>query len=728
VSDDLPPIQSGGRDDEETLAPPPDGAVAPVRPPIRQLGPYRLVEVLGQGGMGTVYRAEQREPVSRVVAVKVIRSTFLGPDAIRRFSAEQQAMARLAHPALARMYEAGTTPEGHPYFVMELVDGEPITDHCDRRRLGVEGRLELFAAVCDGVHHAHQKGILHRDLKPSNILVTEAEGEATPKIIDFGVAKALDDPLVDGTLLTGDRLVGTPAYLSPEAIVDGSRDLDIRSDVFSLGVILYQLLTGVLPFASTGSALSQMVQRASDEEPPGPSARLATLDREARAAVAARRNVEPRALPRQLRGDLDWIVLKAMARSREERYGSASDLAEDIRRHLAHEPVAAGPPGAWYRLRKLIRRRRGAFAAALLVLAVLVFGVVARSLEARRANREAAAARQAQHEAEEVTAFLVDLFEVSDPDRARGSALTAREVLDRGAERIRGELADQPLTRARMMTAIGMVYQRMALFEEAEPLLEEALAIRQRELPADHPDVAQSLGHLASVAWSLGRYDRAESLVRQSLAVQEQTLGPTHPDVARTLNNLAILCNNLRRREEAAELYRRALAIKESVPDPDVLSIAKTLNNLGLVYHASGRLDDAAEAYARALELKEGALPPDHPSLAASLGNLGILRTEQGRLDEAEALLGRSIAIKRNALGPVHPEVAIDLDNLADVYRAQGRKGEAEALYREALAAFVGAVGRDHPRAAAVRRDLADLLRESGRPAEADALEAQAGD
>ena len=345
--------------DSETVSPLPE-----------RIGPYRILDVLGEGGMGVVYLAEQTKPVRRQVALKVMRHVMTQPLAVIRFDAERQALARLQHPNVAQMYEAGTTEDGHLYFAMEPVDGQPIGKYCDQYRLSIQERLELFCAVCAGVQHAHQKGILHRDLKPSNILVTEVQGGPVPKIIDFGVAKALDQPLVDATLYTDDRLVGTPAYLSPEALGSNEKDADIdtRSDVYSLGIVLYELLVGVRPFDTRGLGFLQVLTKVLEDEPEGPSTRWTTLDIETRQAIADRRRLERSALKKRLRGDLDWIVMKAIAKDRRLRYRSPSELAADLRRHLEHRPVEAGPPSRFYRLGKLVRRHRALVAAALVVV------------------------------------------------------------------------------------------------------------------------------------------------------------------------------------------------------------------------------------------------------------------------------------------------------------------------------------------------------------------------
>ncbi|MEM7354755.1 MAG: serine/threonine-protein kinase, partial [Acidobacteriota bacterium] len=511
----------GPSPDPETLGPtidqrPGTGAIELPRVGVPdRVGAYRIVEKLGEGGMGSVFLAEQTEPVERQVALKIMRSLFADEESRFRFEVERQAMACLQHPNVAQIFEAGETPDGNPYFVMELVPGESITKYCDQRRLSIKRRLELFRDVCAGVQHAHQKGIMHRDLKPSNILVTEIAERPVVKIIDFGIAKALDRPLAEGPQMTGDRLIGTPAYLSPEAasVGEGGRDVDTRSDVYSLGIVLYELLVGCRPFENKSDSLFQVLQRITAEEPTEPSKRWSQLDIPTRDAMAEQRQIDAKTLRTSLRGDLDWIVLKAIAKDRQERYGSAAELSLDIRRHLKHEPVEARAPSAAYRVGKFVRRRLGTVVAVVLVLLALAAGLVARTLEARRANREAAAAiearqqtevalaeaEEARAEAAEVTRFLVNLFTVSDPGEAKGSTVTARELLDAGAENVRVALADQPLTRAEVMQTIADVYRKLGLYDSAEQLFAEVLEIRQRELPPGHLDLAETLNGLAAL-------------------------------------------------------------------------------------------------------------------------------------------------------------------------------------------------------------------------------------
>ncbi|MEO1085739.1 MAG: serine/threonine-protein kinase, partial [Acidobacteriota bacterium] len=439
------------------------------------VGPFEIRSLLGEGGMGQVFRAVQRQPVRREVALKIMRLGQLHADAQVRFEAERQAMARLDHPNVGRILEAGTTDDGQPYFAMELIDGQPITAYCDRHSASIEQRLRLFLEVCRGTHHAHLKLLLHRDLKPSNVLVPEVDGKPVPKIIDFGIAKGLGTPLVTAAAATGDRFLGTPAYMSPEAL-EPDRELDARSDVFSLGILLYELLTGGLPWAVPDRDPLQLVKKRIERDAERPSTQVAGLEASRRAEVAGVRRLDPADLPKRLRGDLDSLVMKAIDPRPDRRYDSAAELADDIERHLLNEPIRARQLTTAVLVGKLIRRHRGAVLAVAGVVVALVIGsagTVVGLLRAQEAERlalvaknqavaDARAAKEAQEEADAVADFLVEIFAASNPealdaDKPPGE-ISALELLDRGAERIETDLADRPKVRARLATVIAFLY------------------------------------------------------------------------------------------------------------------------------------------------------------------------------------------------------------------------------------------------------------------------------
>jgi eukaryotic-like serine/threonine-protein kinase len=735
----------------------------------RLIGPYLLKRSIGEGGMGLVWEADQQEPLRRRVALKMVKRGLDTAEFIARFNSERQALAMMNHPAIAKVLDAGATDEGRPYFVMEYVEGVPLNVFCDRERLSVRRRLELFIHVCEGVQHAHQKAIIHRDLKPSNVLVTETDGQPTPKIIDFGVAKALDRAALGDTASTSaGQLIGTPEYMSPEQTGLSGEGIDTRTDVYALGVMLYELLVGQRPFRREDLAdlnFLEVLQIIREVEPPRPSLRATTIARHAPDVLdeAARaRDCEPELLPRQLRGDLDWITMKALEKDRERRYDSASALAEDVRRHLADEPVSAGPPSRRYRVRKFVRRHRTGVLAGGVALAAILLGIAGTTTGMIRAVNAERRARLEAETARQVSGFLVGLFEVSDPDQARGNTITAREILDAGSERIGRELAGQPLTQARLLGTMGTVYRKLGLFEEAEPKLRRALELRRGQSGVPTSDLAASLGELADlyldqarytdaekalrealpladktdqagrlqIANSLtdlgsvyrrqGRYDEADPLYRQALQIRLDELGPRATEVAASDNSLAILSWNRGRFDEAEQLYKQALAIWEAAYGQDHADVAKGLNNLALLYHHQKRYREAQAMYTRAVGIYERILGPEHPRLATAVNNLALVVHEQGHLDEAEPLYRRALAIREKVLGPNHPDVAQTLNNLGNLRRDQKRWAEARADYDRALAIRTTALGENHPDVGWTLRDTGRMLREEGRAAEAD--------
>ncbi len=697
-----------------------------------RIGPYRILKTLGEGGMGTVYLAEQTEPIHRRVALKVIRPGVMTPEAVRRFDAERQALARMNHSHIAQAYEAGATEDGQPYFVMEYVPGLAITRYCDQERLTIGQRLDLFLAVCDGVHHLHQKGVIHRDVKPSNVLVAEDRGRPVPKIIDFGIAKALDQPLTDGTVFTGERLIGTPSYVSPEAIraSKGGLDIDTRADVYALGVLLYELLTGELPFETRGGSFLEVARRITEDEAPLASTRLAALADDRRSARAKARRLESAALSRRLQGDLDWIVRKAMEKERSRRYGSPAELAEDVRRHLRHEPVVASPPSAVYRLRKFVRRHRSGVASAALIMLALLGGITARTFEASRANREAARANEetarANREAEaaqRVSDFLVGLFEVSDPDQASAGTMTAREILDLGAEKLMGrELQDQPLVQARLMDTIGSVYRKLGFYEPAAELLQQALEIRRDHLGDQHLAVATSLHNLGNIYAARAEYEQAGALYEHALKIREETLGADHDDVGKSLNNLGLIHKYLGRFEQAQELLRRSVEIRRNVLGPEHPDVAIGLFNLGAVYLDGGSLIEGEKLFRRALAIWRRILGPEHARIAVGLHNLGLIAFKRGDYSEAESLFQEALAIEEKVLGPGHSEVARGLNNLAEVHWKQGRFAIAELELQRAREIWTSVGGLESPDLAHALLGLANLYRDQGRWGEAEPL------
>jgi serine/threonine protein kinase/Flp pilus assembly protein TadD len=602
---------------------------------------------IGVGGMGVVYEAQQQEPVRRRVALKVIKWGMDTKEFVTRFESERQALALMNHPNIASVHDAGATETGRPYFVMEFVPGIPSTRYCDKHRLNLRERLKLFIQACEGVQHAHQKGIIHRDIKPSNVLVADQDERAVPKIIDFGVAKATYQRLTQKTVYTElGQLIGTPEYMSPEQAELSGLDIDTRTDVYSLGVLLYELLVGAQPFDPTElrrAGFDGLRTIISEDQPPKPSTRLHSLGKGAPDSAKNRR-VELPILVRQLRGDLDWITMKSLEKDRTRRYGSPSEFAADIRRHLNHEPVLARPPSTLYRAGKFTSRHKAGVTAAAGFVGLLIGVVVLTLVQSAQIAKGRDRAEQAREEVEEVVEFMVDLFEVSDPMESPGDTITAREILDRGAERIDSELDDRPLTKARMLQTIGRVYQSLGLYEEAEQPKEEALAIRRRELGNEHPDVAHSLDSLASLAYERADYDSAEASSRESLSIYRQLHGEEHADIAGALSDLGVALSEKGELESTERVQREALEMARGLPDVD---------------------DKSLEIYVR---------------------RLAITLAERGEFEEVEPLYRESLELSRKVYGQEHPRVAMALDNLAMFLNSSDDYVRAEPLYRESLA------------------------------------------
>jgi len=609
------------------------------------IGRYRLLELLGEGGMGAVYLAEQHEPVHRAVALKLMRSTLPGPSAVARFSAERQALARLSHPRIAAMYDAGTTDDGYPFFVMEHVEGRPLVDYCDEHRLTIRQRAELFIQICRGVQHAHQKGVIHRDLKPSNVLVAEIEGRALPKIIDFGIAKAIDQPFGDTTaILTSHGVIGTPGYMSPEAL--SGDDIDTRTDVYSLGVMLYELLAGVKPHKVDDLPLAAVIKTVSENDAVLPRTLFRALEAPARAAIAERRGEEERSLAAAIGGDLGWIAQKATAREREERYGSAADLESDLQRHLNDEPVVASPPSLRYRAVKFARRHRAGVVAAAVVLIAIVGGIAGTTIGMLRAQR-------ARSEAEAVSKFLVDLLDSASPwNRTRET--TVRQLLAEAAVKIGHDLKDQPAARAELLETIGSSEFHLGHLERAEQLLREALRLRIELEGRSSGRVAAILNELGLVRKHQDHLDDAETMLRESLSIREKAYGHRHTSVARGLFDLASVLAMRGKNAEAEAAYRESLALRETLRDVDPSTIALTMNGLGQHLSRTGQLAKAETLIRRSLEIRNRIGDRGY-AYALSLLDLGGVLARQNRLDEAEALDREGVEALASFIDPNDP-------------------------------------------------------------------------
>jgi serine/threonine protein kinase/Flp pilus assembly protein TadD len=694
------------------------------------IGPYKLVEQIGEGGMGAVWMAQQMEPVKRLVALKLIKAGMDSKQIITRFEAERQALALMDHPNIAKVLGAGATDAGRPYFVMDLVKGAPITKYCDEHHLTPRQRLELFIPVCQAVQHAHQKGIIHRDLKPSNVLVALYDGQPVPKVIDFGVAKAAGQPLTEQTLVTGfGAIVGTLEYMSPEQAEINQLDIDTRSDIYSLGVLLYELLTGSPPFTRKElekAGMLEMLRVIREQEPSKPSTKLSTA--EGLPTLAANRGTEPAKLTKLVRGELDWIVMKALEKDRNHRYETANGFAMDVQRYLADEAVQACPPSVTYRLRKFLRRNKGPALAASLVLLALLAGIVGTTWQAVRAERRAEGERLTKERAETnfnlaneaVEKYLVTV--TYDPDLKRADFYKLRKKLLESAipffQKIATQRSDDPEVEAgRGRAYLWLAHVRVALGENEAAIRdwEEMRTIFAR-LTAEFPTVpeyryklAASHSNLANSLKRLGQHVEAEAAFRQAMGMKQKLIAdfPTEPvyrqELAETHSDLGMLLQALGRREEAEAAYVQALDIRTKL-EPNVaavpesrLKLAQSHGNLGELLAELGKLEQAETAYRQSLDILEK-LVAEHPteweyrqSLAYDLLRLGSLHEEQEALDKAEVAWRRALSI-REKLAAEFPTLPHFRQQLADshailgILRArQQQHPESEAAFREAL-------------------------------------------
>jgi tetratricopeptide (TPR) repeat protein/tRNA A-37 threonylcarbamoyl transferase component Bud32 len=715
--------------------------------------------------MGVVYEAEQSEPVRRRVAVKMIKIGMDTEEVVRRFDAERQALAVMEHPGIAKVFDGGATAEGRPYFVMELVRGVRLDEYCDGERLSTRHRVELFARVCEAVQHAHQKGVIHRDLKPSNVLVLDVDGQAAPKIIDFGIAKAMTQELAEHTALTTmGQAIGTLAYMSPEQAEMGAVDVDTRTDIFSLGVMLFELLAGRVPLdpgqMGVPAFLAQLMQR--DRTMPTLSSRLLGMNQEELEALASLRGTSVARLTRQLGEDLQWIVFKAIEKDRSLRYETANGLAMDLRRYLADEPVVARPPSTLYRSRKFVRRNKvGVIAGAAVAIAMVVATTVS-TLAMFRAIRAEEIARQEAATANQVSDFLERVFAVSDPSEARGNAITARELLDAGAERIGTELEDQPAVRARLMATIGRVFFGLGLMDRAEELLRSTLDLIEREsetAPDLTPHVLSSLGSvlaerglvdeadsvltLSAAMWrgldgeelryaqalrDLGYYralflgDRvaADSLVLQAIDIQEGVLGQDHPVVAESLSMLAYLHDD--DPDFAEPIQRRVLDIYErSFGWVDTRTLSQA-HDLYLTLLGRGAFDEAEPLMRRVVDSVEVVYGAEHRALASARMDFSMLYAELGRHAEAIDLLVAALGIFEASVGARAPETAYARQLLAWSLAELGELARADGSAVEAVDALEANLGRAHNWTAQALVTLGTVRLALGRAEEAESL------
>jgi len=688
----------------------------------RSIGPYALLRVLGEGGMGQVWLAEQAAPVRRRVALKLIKGGMYDNRVLQRFEAERQSLAVMNHPTIAKIYDAGTTADGQPYFVMEYVDGPSITRYCDNKRMNIRQRLELFIKVCQGVQHAHQKAIIHRDLKPSNVLVEEVDGRPVPRIIDFGIAKAIatEGEAERAALTRVGALIGTPGFISPEQADPGVQDVDTRTDVYSLGVILYVLLTGTLPFDEqdwTNRPIDEVLRQLRQEDPPTPSAKLRE-ERKTSTERAEHRSSNPQELFSELRGDLDWIAMKALEKDRSRRYGTPNELAADIERYLGNQPVTARKASAGYRVKKYVQRHKLGVAAGAAAAFMLVAFVTMQAVQLRRIRRE-------RDRANRIAEFMSSMFRVADPSESRGNTVTAREILDKASTNIDKGLAQDPELRAQLTDLMGRVYQGLGLFSRSEGLLERAVEEQRARMG---PDNAETLKSESDLAWTLdhaGKYAEAEKMEREVLEKQRRVAGPADKETLRTMINLGWTLHQEGNNAEAEKMEREALAAARTSEGEDSLLTLAATAHLGVVVAAEGKYAEAEKLQTEHVARSRRVLGEDEPDTLQAMDNLAITLTREKKYAEAEKLEREVLEAERRVLGPEHPHTAETIDNLAYTLMTEGKFVEAEKLQRDALEIEKRVLGPEHPDTLLTMLNIAVCLNQQNKIEEGDKMARQ---
>lgn len=730
-------------------------------------GPYRLIKKIGEGGMGEVWLAQQDHPVKRQVALKVIKTGVGSREVIGRFEAERQALAMMDHPNVARIIDAGTTNNNQPFFAMELVRGEPLNQYCDQHRLSIEQRLRLFIDVCSGVQHAHQKGIIHRDLKPGNILVTEVDGQPVPKVIDFGLAKAMETTarLTDNSLFTEiGRILGTLKYMSPEQAGLESQDIDIRTDVYALGVILYELLTGSTPLdekSLKGQAILSVLATIREQDPAKPSSRL-SLSGDSASSITAVRRTDSGSLHRILAGDLDWVVMKALEKDRTRRYDSVSSFAADVRRYLDSEPVIARPPSLNYRVRKFVGKNRTSVLAASLVVLTLVGGIIGttwgmlvanrarvaekaqRDIADQRAEGERLANLEAQEQsrnalekkqiAQAVQNFLQNkllgqadvsvqantLLEAGSIAEAAKTDVTIGELIDRAAaeltpDRIESSFPDQPLVQAEILQTIGNAYRGLGRYSDSVTHLERARELKLAYLSARDLSVLDILDDLSLAYLTSGRYAEAIELLDQVHKVRVEELGAESLSTLKTLGVLALAYRLIGQPAKAIQLFELVRSAREQNQQADSADHLSMLSGLARTHREIGEYALAIELLEKVHQAQIVKLGTDHPSTMDTRYELATAYYTVGRYAEGIELLEPLCRTRREKYGISHPSTFNAISSLALAYSTATRYAEGISLLEEVCTAVDGSLGANHPIALNSRVNLGSIYRASGR-------------
>jgi tetratricopeptide (TPR) repeat protein len=668
------------------------------------VGRYRILRLLGEGGMGTVYEAEQELP-RRTVALKVIRPGLTSTALLRRFEQESQALARLQHPGIAQIYEAGTADTGsgpQPYFAMEFIRGASLLAYAEAHQLNARQRLELMAKVCEAVHHAHQRGIIHRDLKPANILVDES---GQPKILDFGVARATDSDAHATRQTELGQIVGTLAYMSPEQVLGDPLDLDTRSDVYALGVILFELLAGRLPYTTSGQ-VHQAVQTIREEDP----ARLSSVSR-------------------AYRGDIETIVGKALEKDKARRYASAAGMAADIQRYLKNEPITARPPTTAYQLQKFATRHKALVGGMAAVFVVLIAGIIASTWEATRARRAEQTATTEAATAKAVNDFLEnDLLAQASannqtrPDTKADPDLKVRTALDRAAAGVAGKFGKQPLVEASIRQTIGDTYRDLGLYPDAQRQMERAVEIRRRVLGGEHRETLASMQKLAVLYGDEGKYASAELLYTKVLELRTRTLGEDNPDTMDTMDNLASVYSDEGKYPQAEALFTKILGVQRRLLGEKDSNTLDTMGNLAILYFNQGNYERAEPLFTKIFEIRRQTQGEEHPDTLISMNNLAALYKDEAKYGQAEPLDVKVLEVRRRVLGVEHPYTLASMNNLATVYQDEGKYEQAESLNVKVLEVRQRVLGMEHPDTLTSMNNLATVYQNEGKYEQAEPL------
>jgi len=734
----------------------------PLPPPI---GNYTPIKLLGEGGFGQVFLAEQTVPVARRVAIKLMRNELCTERFIRRFESEWQMLAVLNHPNIAKIIDAGTGSDGRPYLVMEYIQGNSIINYCNQHQIDIRCRLDLFLQVCSAIQHAHQKGVIHRDIKPENILVSELDGNAVPKVIDFGIAKALDLKVNQKTMLISTDFFGSPSYMSPEQIEQAELDIDTRSDVYGLGVLLYELLTNSTPFVNDDSLMTLMNQILS-QEPDRPSTKAQQMSDEQLANIGG---IKVTALRKLLEGDLDWIVTKALEKSRDERYSSASAFSADINRYLANEPVIARAPTVVYRSRKFVRRHTLGVMASAIILVLLITGILGTSMGFVNARSEAARARLAETNAQQqadtaqqTVTLLLEFLSAVDPGE-KGRDLKVVALLEAFEPRI-DQLEQRPVIQSSLLYTYASTYSGLGLLGEALAFAERAFRNRETHLGEFHLATIEAIVLWADLLVKTGQYDiaeqwareaiartsngntdgltllfvanavvadalqkrgkflEAEELLRNNLIGRSELLGKDHPDTLQSMTQLATIFWHQNRLGEAERLHREVLKKRTELFGEDHPDTVSTLNGLAVVVSESGQLTEGIKLHRATLEKRTRVLGTEHPDTLASMANLAWVLGQQGQFADAEAQTRQVWEIEKRILGPEHPDTLTTMGNLASALERLDRMPEAEKLHRIVWLERSKILGEEHPSTLTGLNDLAVALARQGKYQQAKTL------